>query len=84
MRATRATRAQRAHRLITQTKRVSRLLEVLVGLDNMDALDALSPKRSRSTLVVRQRRSFATYIRPMLEDHTFSMRFRMNYDDLWF
>ena len=80
MLAPRATRAQRAHRLATITKRVSVLLDVLALLDSIDDVDAPSKKR-RSTLVLRERRPFTTYIRPMLQDHTLSMRFRMGYDD---
>ncbi|CAN0563439.1 unnamed protein product, partial [Ectocarpus sp. 12 AP-2014] len=52
----------------------------LAILDNLSALDPPS-KRSRSTLVARVRRPFETYIKPMLQDHTFSLRFRMEYDD---
>lgn len=45
-------------------------------------VDALYPqRRRRSTLVPRERRPFDTYIKPMLLDNTFSMRFRMEYDD---
>ncbi|CAB1103597.1 unnamed protein product [Ectocarpus sp. CCAP 1310/34] len=73
-------RAKRAHGLASFTKRVSSLLDALAILDNLAALDAPS-KRSRSTLVARERRPFETYIKPMLQDHTFSMRFRMEYDD---
>ena len=50
------------------------LLDVLALLDSIDDVDAPSKKR-RSTLVLRERRPFTTYIRPMLQDHTFSMRF---------
>ena len=56
------------------------LLDVLALLDSIDDVDAPTKKR-RSTLVLRERRPFATYIRPMLQDRTFSMRFRMGYDD---
>jgi len=80
MLAPRATRAQRAHRSATITKRVLVLLDVLALLDSIDDVDAPTKKR-RSTLVLRERRPFATYIRPMLQDRTFSMRFRMGYDD---
>jgi len=80
MRAPRATKAQRAYRLTTITKRVSSLLDILSVLDSIDELDALEKKR-RSSLVPRERRPFAEYIKPMLQDHTFSMRFRMDYDD---
>ncbi|CAB1107031.1 unnamed protein product [Ectocarpus sp. CCAP 1310/34] len=73
-------RAKRAHRLASVTKRVSSLLDALAILDNLSALDPPS-MRSRSTLVARVRRPFETYIKPMLQDHTFSMRFRMEYDD---
>ena len=83
MLAPRATRAQRAHRLATITKRVSVLLDVLALLDSIDDVDAPSKKR-RSTLVLRERRPFTTYIRPMLQDHTFSMRFRMGYGSCGF
>ena len=56
------------------------LLHVLALLDSIDDVDAPTKKR-RSTLVLRERRPFVTYIRPMLQDRTFSMRFRMGYDD---
>ena len=55
-------------------------MDVLALLDSIDDVDAPTKKR-RSTLVLRERRPFATYMRPMLQDRTFSMRFRMGYDD---
>ncbi|CAB1112458.1 unnamed protein product [Ectocarpus sp. CCAP 1310/34] len=75
-----ARRVKRAHGLASVTKRVSSLLDALAILDNLSALDAPT-KRNRSTLVTRERGPFETYIKPMLQDHTFSVRFRMDYDD---
>jgi len=49
-------------------------------LDTIDALDSTEKKR-RSALVARERRPFADYIRPMLQDKTFEMRFRMDYPE---
>lgn len=73
-------RAKRVHGLASITKKASNLLDVLSILDNIDAVDPPST-RIRSTLVVRERRPFATYIKPMLQDDTFAMRFRMDYDN---
>eukprot|EP00903_Cladosiphon_okamuranus_P005785 g5732.t1 len=78
MGAPRATKAQRAYRMATITKRLSMVLEILSALDSIDDLDA---KKRRGTLVALERRPFADYIRPMLQDHTFSLRFRMDYVD---
>ncbi|CAB1101963.1 unnamed protein product [Ectocarpus sp. CCAP 1310/34] len=72
--------AKRAHSLASVTKRVSSLLDALAILGNLSALDAPT-KRNRSTLVARERRPFETHIKPLLQDHTFSVRFRMEYDD---
>eukprot|EP00903_Cladosiphon_okamuranus_P012720 g11892.t1 len=64
--------------MATITKRLSMVLEKLSALDSIDDLDA---KKRRGTLVARERRPFADYIRPMLQDHTFSLRFRTDYVD---
>jgi len=58
---------------------MSTLLGLLSVVDNVDTL--YPRKKRRSTLVLRERRSFAEYIKPMLLDKTFSLRFRMEYDD---
>lgn len=62
------------------TARLSRLLDILSITDSLNALEP-SLVKHRSTLVPRQRRSFAAYIKPMLLDKSFSLRFRMEYDD---
>ncbi|CAN0116879.1 unnamed protein product, partial [Scytosiphon promiscuus] len=80
MRPPRRSRSRRLCRLIAMTARLSRLLELLSVTDNLDALQAI-PAKHRSTLVPRQRRSFAKYIKPMLMDGSFSRRFRMGFDD---
>lgn len=73
-------RAWRFRRLRAITARLSQLLDLLAVLDDLDELED-APVKPRSTLLPRQRRPFAEYIKPMLADGTFSGRFRMPYED---
>lgn len=73
-------RLRRLQRLARLTAKLSQLLDLMSVLD---VLEELEPPESnhRSTLMLRERRSWASYIKPMLGDGTFKGRFRMEHDD---
>ncbi|CAM9682616.1 unnamed protein product, partial [Ascophyllum nodosum] len=61
-------------RIKVRIQRLGLLTEILALLDTLDC-------DTRSSLVPRERRVLSEYIRPMLADRTFRLRFRMEYED---
>ncbi|CAB1107655.1 unnamed protein product [Ectocarpus sp. CCAP 1310/34] len=59
-------------------KRMRQLLELLMIMVLMDEGD---PPQTRDKFVRRERRSWYTYAKPMVQDGTFRLRFRMDYTE---
>ena len=93
MRPPRRRASRRRAGLAALTEHVIRLLDLLEQLDDLDdeeELDDLDMDeqlimqpgiKRRKTLLVRKRRTWADYTRPMLGDETFPERFRMEHAD---
>ncbi|CAN0494294.1 unnamed protein product, partial [Hapterophycus canaliculatus] len=64
-------------------QRLLRLLDVLLLIEAIEAIEELEKLRvkRRRSLMLRERRPWALYIKPMLGDDTFKGRFRMQHDD---
>lgn len=56
-------------------------MDLLTVMDNLDTLENSQVIKHRSTLMMRERRPWTLYIKPMLGDGTFKGRFRMDHDD---
>ena len=86
MRPPRRRAAQRRARKVARTEKLFCALELLDLLDELELdelkIEELEPNiiRRRSLLILRTRRPWATYIRPMLGDGTFKYRVRLDYD----
>ncbi|CAN0371733.1 unnamed protein product, partial [Pylaiella littoralis] len=64
------------------TARLLRLMDLLAVLDNLHKLETpTTTGKPRSTLLLRERRAWPLYIKPMLGDGTFKGRFRMHHVD---
>lgn len=79
MRAPRSKRARRLSRLVAMTESLVQTLEIVSMAEDMDELES-NEKKTRSTLLPRERRSWVEYIKPMLGDGTFKRRFRMDHE----
>lgn len=72
--------------MVERTEQLFRALHLMDMLDELDLeemeLEELDPNIvRRRSLLKRERRSWETYIRPMLGDKTFKDRFRMEHED---